>query len=389
MSLFLFKKIIIFLFLFTSFTTTKADVVKPALIEITVNQTGEISIEIRASVEALLTGIDGRYKNTKDSPNAAQYDVLRKMQSEQLEIEFNKFKQKFISSLRLNDDNNKSLKLTLKSIKIPEPGYTKVPRISLIKLNSQVDLSSQTLQWYYPMYFGDNAVRLRQVDKNRQKYHWSEWQWLRDDKISEPLSLTEVVARKPIWKTIVSYVVLGFEHILPKGMDHILFILGLFLFSVALKPLLWQVTMFTIAHTITLGLAMNGFISLPASVVEPLIALSIAYVGVENVFAKGLNKSRLYLVFGFGLLHGLGFASVLSDMGMPEDAFATALISFNVGVELGQLVIILTAFLLIGFWFGTKCWYKKKITNPASIVIALIAFYWFIQRLNLNFVDLP
>lgn len=367
----------------------KADVVKPALVEIMVNQVGEVNIEIRASIEALLTGIDGRYTNTKDSPNAAKYDVLRKMQSEQLEIEFNKFKATFLRSLRLNDDNNKVLKLTVQSIKIPEPGYAKVPRTSLIKLNSKVRLSSQTLQWYYPMSFGDNAVRLRQVDKERQKYHWSEWQWLSDDKASEPFSLTEVVARKPIINTIISYIVFGFEHILPKGIDHILFIFGLFLFSIALRPLFLQITMFTVAHTITLGLAINGYINLPANIVEPLIALSITYVGIENIFAKGLNKSRLYLVFGFGLLHGLGFASVLSDMGMPEDAFVTALISFNIGVELGQLTIILVAFLLFGFWFGKKLWYKKRVTNPASFIIALVAFYWFIQRLDLNFIQLP
>ena len=143
--------------------------------------------------------------------------------------------------------------------------------------------------------------------------------------------------------------------------------------------------MFTVAHTITLGLAMNGIISLPASIVEPLIALSIAYVGIENIFAKQLNNSRLLLVFLFGLLHGLGFASVLADFGMPENAFVTALISFNVGVEIGQLAIILVAFLLLGFWFGKKPWYKKFITTPASFVIAVIAFYWFIERLDLNY----
>lgn len=388
MSLFLFKKTLIFLFMSVPLLGlsmfANADVIKPALIEISVNQKGNVNIEIRASIEALLTGIDGRYKNTKDAPNATEYDVFRKMQSEVLSVEFEKFKDKYISALRLNSEDNQLLKLSVDSVKIPEPGYTKVPRISLIKLKSQVDLSSQSLQWYYPMRFGDNAVRLRQVDEVKQKYHWSQWQWLRDDKSSEAFSLTEVVAKKPIWDTITSYIILGFEHILPKGLDHILFILGLFLFSIALKPLLWQITMFTIAHTITLGLAMNGYIHLPASIVEPLIALSIAYVGIENIFAKGLRKSRLYLVFGFGLLHGLGFASVLADMGMPEDAFATALISFNVGVELGQLMIVLGSFLLVGFCCGKKTWYKKRITNPASLVIALIAFYWFIQRLDIG-----
>ena len=377
------KKLLVTFFLFFIMTSVFSDVVKPALIEINVNKQGQIDVEIRASIEALLTGINGKYKNTKDAPNAAEYDVLRKMQDNELEAEFDRFKTKFLNSIKLLDVDGNLISLTITRVKIPEPGYTKVPRISVINLKGLVDLSVESLTWYYPMAFGDNAVRLRQVDEAKQKYHWSEWQWLRDDKPSEALSLTEVVANKPTYKTIVSYIVYGFEHILPKGLDHILFILGLFLFSTQLKPLLWQITMFTIAHTITLGLAMNGIIQLPANIVEPLIALSIAYVGIENVFSKKLHSSRLLLVFGFGLLHGLGFASVLSDFGMPDDAFATALISFNVGVELGQLSIILAAFLLVGFWFGKEHWYKKLITIPFSLMITAIALFWFVERLEL------
>lgn len=376
--------VVSFLFFWVSFIS--ADVVKPALIEISVNETGQITVEIRASIEALLTGINGQYKNTKDAPNAAEYDVLRKMQDVLLQTEFEQFKETFLNSVKLTDLDGNSIKLTLQKVKIPEPGYTKVPRISIINLTGNVDLSVPSLTWYYPMEFGDNAVRLRQVDEVKQKYHWSEWQWLRNDKPSEALSLTEIVAHQPLYKTISNYIILGFEHILPKGTDHILFILGLFLFSTAFKPLLWQVTMFTVAHTITLGLAMNGIIQLPANIVEPLIALSIAYVGIENIFSKKLHKSRLMLVFGFGLLHGLGFASVLADFGMPEDAFAIALISFNVGVELGQLAIILIAFLLIGWWFGEKYWYKQCIAIPASMVIAVIALYWFFERLELSWI---
>jgi len=381
------KKLLVTFFLFFITISAFSDVVKPALIEINVNEQGQINVEIRASIEALLTGINGKYKNTKDAPNAAEYDVLRKMQDAELSVEFEKFRVQFLDSVSLIDSNNNKILLSISKIKIPEPGYTKIPRISVINLKGVVDLSAESLSWYYPMAFGDNAVRLRQVDTTKGKYHWSEWQWLRNDKPSEALSLTEVVARKPLYKTIVSYLVYGSEHILPKGLDHILFILGLFLFSTHLKPLLWQVTMFTVAHTITLGLAMNGIISLPANIVEPLIALSIAYVGIENVFSKKLRKSRLALVFGFGLLHGLGFASVLADFGMPDYAFFTALISFNIGVELGQLTIILGAFILVGYWFGKKDWYKQRITNPASIMIAVVALYWFFERLDIGLIS--
>ena len=383
MLLFLFKKIIIFLIVFSSISITYADVVKPALVEINVNKQGNINIEVRASIEALLTGINAQFKNTKDSPNADQYDSLRKLPKEELQKEFKDFHNEFLDSIKLSGDSE-GIPLKITKVKIPEPGYTKVPRISVISLSGQVDLHTTAVKWYYPMMFGDNAVRLRQIDKSKEKYHWSEWQWLKDDVASEPLSLTEIVARKPLHKTITNYIVLGFEHILPKGLDHILFILGLFLLSTAISPLLWQVTMFTFAHTITLGLAMNGFINLPASIVEPLIALSIAYIGLENIFTKGLHKRRLLLVFIFGLLHGLGFASVLADFGMPDYAFTTALVSFNIGVEIGQLTIILFAFIFIGYWFGKKPWYKSAITIPASLVISIIAIYWFIERLDLN-----
>lgn len=359
-----------------------ADLVKPALIEIIVDKQGDVEIEIRASIEALLTGINGRFKNTKDAPNADEYDRLRKMSSEQLQPEFNAFKEKFLSKVFLQDDKNRKITLNIKEVNIPERGYTKVPRISLIKLTGKVDLSAQSVQWYYPMSFGDYAVRLKQVNQAKQQFHWSEWQWLRKDILSEPLSLTEIIAQKPLYKTIGNYIELGYKHILPKGMDHILFIFGLFLFSSKFRPLLWQITMFTIAHTITLGLAMNGLFDLPERIVQPLIALSIVYVGIENMVNKGLKKSRLVLVFAFGLLHGLGFASMLADFGMPDNAFVTALISFNIGVELGQLSILLAAFLLIGLIFSKREWYKPLVINPASLLIAMIAFYWFIDRLE-------
>lgn len=175
------------------------------------------------------------------------------------------------------------------------------------------------------------------------------------------------------------YLVLGFEHILPLGLDHILFVLGLFLLSPRLKPLLWQVSAFTLAHTITLALSVCGVVQLPSRIVEPLIALSIAYVGVENVFTSELKPWRPLLVFGFGLLHGLGFAGVLRDLGLPRGEFATSLISFNVGVELGQLTVIAGAMLTIG-WFRRRAWYRSAIVIPMSAGIALVGLYWAVQR---------
>ena len=177
----------------------------------------------------------------------------------------------------------------------------------------------------------------------------------------------------------VRYLVLGFEHILPKGLDHILFVLGLFLLSTNLKPLIWQITMFTIAHSITLALAIYGIVSLSPSIVEPLIALSIAFIAVENIFTTDLKPWRPVIVFGFGLLHGLGFAGVLTELGLPRSEFVTALISFNIGVELGQLSVIGIAFLVVGLFFRRE-WYRKRIVIPASVMIALTGIYWTVER---------
>jgi hydrogenase/urease accessory protein HupE len=177
------------------------------------------------------------------------------------------------------------------------------------------------------------------------------------------------------------YLSLGYTHILPKGLDHILFVLGIFLLSTRVKPVLVQVTAFTVAHTITLALTMYGVVSLRSSVVEPLIAVSIVYVAVENVLRPQLSPWRVALVFAFGLLHGMGFAGVLSQLGLPRSEFATALLSFNAGVELGQLSVILLAFLLLGLPFRQETWYRRRVVVPVSLTIAAVGLFWAVQRI--------
>ena len=181
----------------------------------------------------------------------------------------------------------------------------------------------------------------------------------------------------------VLYLKLGYQHILPLGLDHILFVLSLYLLGSKLKPVLWQTLAFTVAHSITLGLAMYNVVRISPAIVEPLIALSIMYVALENVFTEKLRPSRIGVVFLFGLVHGLGFAGALSSLGLPQNSYLTSLIMFNVGVELGQLTVILLAFILLGKWFGHRPWYHKYIVVPLSIVIAAIALFWFGQRILL------
>ncbi len=179
-----------------------------------------------------------------------------------------------------------------------------------------------------------------------------------------------------------TYLQLGYTHILPLGLDHVLFVLSLYLLEPRLKPVLWQATAFTVAHSITLGLAMYGVVSPPTSLVEPLIALSILFVAIENIVVAKLNPWRIVVVFGFGLLHGLGFAGALTSLGLPRNMFVESLVAFNVGVELGQISVILLAWLLIGRWAADKPWYKRRVLVPASVVIGLMAAYWTFERLS-------
>jgi hydrogenase/urease accessory protein HupE len=183
------------------------------------------------------------------------------------------------------------------------------------------------------------------------------------------------------WQVVKTYLGLGFTHILPKGLDHILFVVGIFLLSTRLGPIVAQVTTFTVAHTITLALTIFGILSLPSRVVEPLIALSITYVAVENVFTSELKPWRIALVFGFGLLHGMGFAGVLSELGLPRSERITGLLSFNVGVELGQLAVIASMLLLVG-WFRDRAWYRRRIVVPISLAIACVGLYWTVTRIT-------
>ena len=180
--------------------------------------------------------------------------------------------------------------------------------------------------------------------------------------------------------TFYSFTRQGFVHVLPLGLDHILFVLGLFFLSRKWRPILYQVSVFTVAHTITLGLATLELISAPSHVVEPIIAASIAVVALENIFFPNYRHSRLFIVFFFGLIHGLGFAGALSAFDLDPTSLVIGLLGFNVGVEFGQLAVITIVFFLT-FWLKDETKYRKIAVVPCSILIALMGIYWTIERI--------
>lgn len=187
--------------------------------------------------------------------------------------------------------------------------------------------------------------------------------------------------KAPTQNVIWYYLQLGFSHIIPEGLDHILFVAGLCLLSTRVKAIFWQATAFTVAHSITLALSMKSIIVAPSAIVEPVIALSIMFVAIENILLKELKPWRILIVFLFGLIHGMGFASSLNEIGLPPSKFFTSILSFNLGVELGQIAIITAVFALLIIPLRNKTWYRKNLVFPFSGAVALIAAYWTIQRL--------
>jgi hypothetical protein len=206
-------------------------------------------------------------------------------------------------------------------------------------------------------------------------------EWLEGGEASRLFPLGVAPAAPARVATFAQYLRLGFTHILPGGTDHVLFVLGLFLLSRRAKPLLTQISAFTVAHSITLGLSIYRVVTLPPAIVEPLIAVSIAYVAIENLLVAELTRWRVALVFAFGLLHGLGFAGALGDIGLPRSEFATALVGFNLGVEAGQLTVIAAAFAVVGWRWSDRAWYRRAVVVPASMAIAGVALFWTFERL--------
>jgi hypothetical protein len=261
---------------------------------------------------------------------------------------------------------------TLVAVQVPADTDPELARLSVITFDLALPAGAQTVTFAWDAAFGTLVLRQQGVEAPYDGY-------LEAGAASEPIALSGG-GQKGGWATFADYIPVGFDHIVPKGLDHILFVLGLFFLSTQWRPLLTQVTAFTVAHTITLALASLQIVTVPGAIVEPLIAASITFVAVENILTRGLSPWRPFVVFGFGLLHGLGFASVLGDFGLPEGTFIPALLGFNVGVELGQLAVIAVAFALVGFWFGGRDWYRSRVSIPASIAIGLVGAWWFVER---------
>ena len=334
----------------------------------------QLAMRIRMNLEAFAAGIDlDAVVNTDTAEQVDSYNALRTLSVEALEPKARDFVQDWLP--RLSVEAGTHLVLQLDGVETEAVDDPELPRPTILRVFADLPVGARNLVFHWPTGFGPLVLRQNDVEAPYTGYLLSGE--------STPVIPIAGGAQVTGLEAFLSYIPVGFDHILPKGLDHILFVLGLFFFSRHLRPLVWQISAFTLAHTITLGMATMGWVSVSPAIVEPLIAASITFVGVENIFVRRLNPWRPVVIFCFGLLHGLGFASVLGEFGLPADQLVPALLGFNVGVELGQLTVIAIAFGLVGFWFRNHPKYRGRVAMPASATIALIGAYWFVERVFL------
>lgn len=352
-------------------TDAAAHEIRPAVADVRIfSDRAEVGVEL--TLESLLAGVDASaVQDTNDSPAAADYDRLRALSPEALEAALRARWSEVVGVFIIETGGVRADPALGAVTILPEPDL-ELPRDARIEFAAALPPGG-AVRIGAEVSLG--PLILRHLDAGEEAFAGL----LAPGEISPPLPRAGGAAEGAL-RSFARYVLLGFEHIVPKGLDHILFVLGLFFFSLRLKPLLLQVTAFTLAHTFTLALATLGIVSVPVAVVEPLIAASIVYVAIENLGTARHSRLRTAVVFGFGLLHGLGFASVLGAIGLGQGQFLLSLVGFNIGVELGQLAVILAAVLLLARPFGKQAWYGARIARPASLAIAAVGAWWFVER---------
>ena len=368
-----FNRFILAIFVALTASSAQAHEVTPSVSDLSIDGQS-VTLDISLNLESFLAGIDlEALANTDESKGASEYDQFRSMAGAELETAFQQFWPQMLS--RITISAAEPLALTLQSVAVPDVGNAELPRLSKISIGATLPPGAPGVRISWPADYGTLIIRQQGVDEP--------YTGLLESGATSEFIAVAGGGEKSAWQSFLNYIPVGFDHILPKGLDHILFVLGLFFLSATFTSLIWQISLFTVAHTITLVMGALGWVTIPGSIVEPLIAASIVYVACENLFTDQLGRWRTLLIFGFGLLHGLGFASVLGEFGLPVHQFIPALIGFNVGVELGQLTVVAMAFFAIAIWFRKHPRYRQMISIPASVLIALVGVWWFVERVFL------
>jgi hydrogenase/urease accessory protein HupE len=199
--------------------------------------------------------------------------------------------------------------------------------------------------------------------------------------LDEELTRAEYFAgtRQGTLAVLRKFIPSGVHHIL-IGPDHLLFLVGLLLLGGSMRQLLLVVTAFTAGHSVTLSLAALNILTPPPHIIEPAIALSIVYVGADNLMAQGGRDVRAWIALAFGFIHGFGFANVLREMGLPSRALGWSLFSFNIGVEIGQVMVVVLVASTFAFLRSRSQWAQRHLAAAGSIVVIIAGAYWFVER---------
>lgn len=368
-------------------TASTAHEVRPAIVDVLVSDTA-VQAEFEFAIEGMLAGIDlGQFTDTNEAPEAAAYDTLRAEDPDALEQDFRAAFPGLVDGFTFQVGETR-VTPQIVSLNVPEVGDETLPRDSRLVLRAVLPAGEDGVQVGWVAKYGPLIVR--QAGAGEELYAG----YLPDGTLSDALP-RQGVAEVDALTSFTRYVVIGFEHIIPKGLDHILFVLSLFLFALRVRPLLLQVTAFTLAHTVTLALASLDYVSVPAEIVEPLIAASIVYAAVENLFGGNVGVRRTGLIVAFGLLHGLGFASVLGEIGLDRGNLLISLVAFNIGVEIGQLAVIAAAFgvVMVAAFIAHRRSYLpdeapaqqtavlfRGASMVGSLLIAAVGTWWVIER---------
>ncbi len=303
--------------------------IRPAVATLTLEPDGRYEIAVVVNIEAVIAAVSPQHRDTDESPNAREYNRLRALAPEALRTVIEAHVARYLDGIELQFDGTR-VRPALSGIEIPSVGEVALSRQTTMRLGGAAPAVAKTLTFSYAARFGSCVIRVREGER-------LDAMWLKNGERSVPYVLGKGFDQRTMVDVLLEYTVVGFTHIVPKGLDHILFVLGLFLLSVRLAPLLIQVTAFTVAHTLTLALSVYGVVS-------------------------------------------LGFAGVLQEVGLPHGQFVPALVSFNVGVELGQLAVIALAYLAVGIWGRNKTWYRPRVVIPASATVAAVGLFWTVQR---------
>ena len=359
---------------FMALSASRSHEIRPAVIEIDIGQPKIIKLKALVNFEALMAGVSSKFgKVLKHSEEDPDYEKFRSLSQTEFEQKVRFFLPAWIAGLNLRL-NGKKIALSVEKITVRKAQDKSLPRLTEVYIIGAKPKNVRRLNWGLKPEFGSNILRIKTNDTEKIKAYW----------LQNGGNKNIIINKKPgdnYFQIFSSYVNIGFVHILPYGLDHLLFIIGLYFLSTRIKLLLIQVSSFTIAHSITLALAtFRAEFQIASSIIEPLIAASIIFIAIENFLTDRLSKWRSIMIFAFGLVHGVGFSGVLREVDFSETDQLVALAGFSIGVELGQILVICIAYLLVGCWFGRKWWYRRRIAKPCSLIIGVFGTILLFER---------